>query len=261
MKNFYLLLSLFFLASCSTAEENPEDDNPILVTKMTENSDIYTFSYNGAKIVNVNRGDGYKKVFTYNGDLITKYVETYPDNSTQTTNITYNSNAKILKKTSSYNGMTYTSDYTYMGADKVRIVLVASGSGTTKTYTRDAFLNSDGSLKNWTENVTEVVSPNTNTGTGVLQNIVYDGGSNPFKNVTGYYKLIESEDMSGSLRNVSKYDSRIQYNTGGTEWTIYQSTYDYNINGFPKKDTRDYFDKTGTSITKTDITTYEYNHL
>lgn len=264
MKKFYFLLPILLLTSCAKVEEDTSaEDNPILVTKMVQDGDNYTFSYNGAKIVTMtNTTDNFKRTYTYSGDLITKYLDTFADGSTQTTNVTYNSSNKILKKSSTYQGGTYTTDYAYIGADRVRITVVLAQTNSTKTYVKDVYLNTDGSLKNWTETVADVKPTTTQNGTGILKNVAYDGGSFPFKNITGYTRLLESEEMNGSTRNVIDYNNRIQYtNIPGDEWTIYHSTYEYNTNGYPKKDTKDSYEKTGTSITKTEITTYEYNHL
>lgn len=262
MTKFYLLLSILFLTSCATVDEDTSaEDNPILVTKMVEDGDNYTFSYSGAKIITIaNTTDNSKTTYTYSGDLITKYMETHTDGSTQTTNITYNSSNKITKKTSTYQGSTYTTDYAYIGADRVRITVAMLGTGTNKTYTREAYLNPDGSFKNWTETVVDIKPSGTTNGTGILQTISYDGGSNPFKNIVGYMRLMDTEGINGSTRNITNYNHRIQYTTGD-EWTIFHSTYEYHINGYPKKDTRDYYEKTGVTITDTEITTYEYNHL
>ncbi|SDQ41523.1 hypothetical protein SAMN05421664_1522 [Chryseobacterium soldanellicola] len=262
MKKIYLLLPFFFLASCSTIEETPEDTNPILLTKMVQNGENFTFSYNRTKIVEMkNTTDNFRRAYTYTGDLITKYVDTYSDNSTQTTNITYNSNNKITKKTSTYSGVTYTTTYNYVGADKVNIVSIAAGGNFTKTYTIAANLNADGSLKNWTETVSDVQPSGTANGTGSLQTVVYDGGNNPFKNVTGYTRLLDGEEeISGSLRNVVNYKHIIHY-PATMEYTVYQSTFEYDtMSGFPKKEIRDNFNSSGAPTT-TEITTYEYNHL
>lgn len=265
MKKFYFLLPILLLTSCSTvAEDTSNEDNPILVTKMVQAGDNYTFSYNGAKITEMkNTTANFKRVFTYTGDLITQYIDTLSDGSTQSTSITYNSSNKITKKTSIYNGVTYTTEYAYIGADRVRITESTIGSSTpSKIYVKDAYLNTDGSLKNWTETVAAAQTPGTIIGTGILKNVTYDGGSYPFKNVTGYTRLLDSKDMNGSPRNAVNYNHRIQYTNGtADEWTVFHSTYEYHINGYPKKDTRDYYEKTGVTITDTKISTYEYNHL
>ncbi|WP_415324886.1 hypothetical protein [Chryseobacterium sp. MMS23-Vi53] len=266
MKKFYLLLPFLAVMSCSTVAEDTSDfDNPILVTKMVQDGDNYTFSYSGAKITEMrNTTDNWKRVFTYSGDLITKFVDTLPDNSTQTTTITYNSNNKITKKTTVYSAVpsqTDTTTYTYIGGDKIKIITTIAATGSTKTYTKDAVTNPDNSLKNWEENVSWVQGSTTTTGNGTLQTITYDGGSFPFKNVTGYTKLLlVTEDLNVSNRNVLRYKNIITYPGTGNEYTNFQSSYEYHTNGYPKKDVRDYYDENDMA-TSSEITTYEYNHL
>lgn len=265
MKKLYLLLPFFALMSCEKTidQDTSEFDNPILVTKMVQNGDDFTFSYSGAKITEMkNTTDGWKRAFSYTGDLITKYIDTHADNSTEITTITYNSNHKITKKTtifSAFPGSTNTTTYAYIGGDKIKITATLASPGSTKTYTKDAFINTNGSLKNWTETVSEVLGAGTTNGTGILKDVKYDGGSFPFKNITGYTKMLESEDMNGSERNVVDYYNLITY-PGGEESTIFKSTYEYHTNGYPKKDVRDYYHGNGLGY-KTEMTTYEYNHL
>lgn len=264
MKKFYFLLTFFFLASsCSTVEENTEDENnPILVTKKIEDGKTFTFNYNGAKITQMTAPDFIRK-YTYTEDLITKYVDSFNDGTTMTTTMTYNSSHKITKRLSVIeSGPTYTTDFAYIGADKVRIIKKYQETSSTKTCTIDALLNTDGSLKSWTEAVVEVQGTVTTNGTGTLKTIEYDGGSFPFKNITGYSRLLlETEDMNASIRNTKSFSHIIEYpSASGYEYTVFKSIYEYNTNGYPKKDTRDYYDPNGTP-TDTKITTYEYNRL
>lgn len=264
---YFLLLPFFAFTSCSTIEEDTSaTDNPILVTKMVQDGDNYTFSYSGAKISEMNNTtDNWKRSFTYTGDLITKYVDTFSDGTTATTLLTYNSNEKITKKTTTASASAETTTVTYVylagGEGKIQITTAITEPGYSKTYVKTAYTNPNGSLKNWTETVSEAGTSGTVTGTGELKDIVYDGGSFPFKNITGYVKMLESEDMNGSERNVREYHNLITYPTiSGVEHTIYKSTYEYHTNGYPKKDIRDFYDENGLA-TSSEMTTYEYNHL
>lgn len=263
MKKIYFLLPFFALASCATVDEDTSQiDNPVLVTKMVQDGDNFTFSYNGTKITEMNNTtDAWKRNFIYTGDLITKYVNTYSDGTTDTTVLTYNSNQKITKKTTTASSMTTTVSYVYIGGDQIQITSALTAPGYSKTYTKMAYTNSTGSLKNWTETVSEVGTGGTVNGTGSLQTVIYDGGNFPFKNITGYVKMLESEDMNGSERNVLNYKHLITYpTTAGEEATIFTSTYEYNTNGYPKKGIRDYYHGNGSGLSS-EITTYEYNHL
>ncbi|WP_312991366.1 hypothetical protein [Chryseobacterium flavum] len=279
MKKNYLLLPIFFLASCSGSNDdtdipdnngnnNNNNNTPVLVTKMVVDGEISTYTYNGTKLSQLkNLTDGSVTNFTYTGELITKSV-TSSGSSTYTTSYVYDSNNRLIKKTDVHTAPNLTAtteiNYTYPSSNTVKMVVTLSTAGfnTVKTYTRNATLNSDGSINSWTETVS---SPNStggmDTGTGALQPIVYDSKNAPFKNVTGYLKIIDQENENGSTHNVSDYKSVIQYNSGGTEWTIFKSIYEYNTSGYPTKDIRKYYDKTGSTVSSTEVSTYEYNHL
>ena len=270
MKKVYFLLPFIALFSCtSTGDEsentttNPGVNNdPVLLTKMTLNGETSVFTYNGTKLLQEkNITAGTTSNVTYTGDLITKIVET-GGNSTNTTTYIYDSNTRLTKATTVYTSSTTTSTtentYTYPSSNTVKIVttLTTQGNGT-KTYTKNATLNADGSLNSWNETVVE---QNGSAGSGVLLNVLYDSKNKPFKNVTGYLKLIDSEDQNGSSSNVINYNNVINY-TAGAEWTIFKSNYEYNSSNYPTKDIRTYYEKNGTTISGTDVTTYEYNHL
>lgn len=265
MKKNYLLFTLCAIVSCGTADQDTSEfDNPILVTKMVQDGDNFTFSYNGAKITEMkNTTENWTRSFTYTGDVITKYVDTYSDGTVDTVLLTYNSNQKITKKTytsSDFTNSSNTITYIYTGINQIKITQTFISPGNTKIYVRDAYTNSDGSLKNWTETVTNVQGTTTSTGTGSLQNIIYDGGHYPFKNITGFIKMLESEDMNGSARNVKEYKNIITYSNGGEESTIFKSTYEYNTKSYPTKAIRDYYHSNNQPY-KSEMTTYEYNHL
>lgn len=271
MKKAFLLLPILILASCGSNGDDAENlttnsngnSDPVLVTKMTADGETSTFTYNGTKLSQAkNITAGITSNVTYTGDLITKIVDIEANAMTTTTYI-YDGNSRLTKSTSVYTSSMPTSttetNYTYPSVNAVKMVttMTTAGISGAKTYTKNATLNVDGSLKSWTETV---VQQNGSAGTGVLQNVVYDSKNKPFKNVTGYLKLMDSEDESGSSNNVVDYNHIINYSSGA-EWTIFKSTYEYNSSNYPTKNTRKYYDKNGTTLSSTDITTYEYNHL
>ena len=146
--------------------------------------------------------------------------------------------------------MTYTASFT--------------GSSAIRTGTKTATLNADGSLSSWTE--TASVPANTggfHSATGSLQPIVYDTKNIPFKNVTGFLKIIDTEDENGSTHNILSYNHLLNYNNGAgsAEWGIFKSSYEYNTSNYPTKNVRTYYNKTGTGVTNSEVNTYEYNHL
>ncbi|PTT34643.1 hypothetical protein DBR28_13390 [Chryseobacterium sp. HMWF028] len=281
MKKAYLLLPIFFLASCSSSNDDTESSSnngnnnssgPVLVTKMVADGDTSTFTYNGSKISQIkNISTGEVTLFGYSGDLITQQVTTGSSISYKTT-YAYDGNSRLSKKiyleTNLASGGTSTveTNYSYLSANSVKITYTANftGSPAVRTGTKTATLNADGSLSSWTE--TASVPNNTggfHSATGSLQPIEYDTKNTPFKNITGFLKIVDTEDENGSSHNILSYNNLLNYNngTGGAEWGIFKSTYEYNTSGYPTKNVRTYYNKTGTGVTNSELNTYEYNHL
>jgi hypothetical protein len=271
MKKIYLLVPVFFLASCSssnddTADSNQNTDNsPVLVTKMVEDGETYTFTYDGSKISEKKHSSGDTTTYTYTGDLITKIVEK-DGNATESTVLSYDGNSRLSKTVMTHtstgiNNYVTTSNYTYQTNNNVKIVeTISNPAGNySRSTTRTVLLNTDNSLKSWTTTVTENTASATNTGTGVLLNVGYDSNNSPFKNVTGYLKIIDADGKNGSTHNVVNYSDKTNF-TNGWETTIYSSVFEYNTSGYPTKDTRKYINQDGT-LYSTRINTYEYNHL
>ena len=276
MKKTYLLLPIFFLASCSSSNDddtstgnngNNNNNDPVLVTKMTMDGDVLTFTYNGSKISQIkNITEGSVTTFLYSGDLITQSVVN-GSNTSLNTKFTYDSNNRLIKKTISGTdfGGAWNSEstYTYQANNNVKIVYTATTSSSTRSETRNAILNADGSMSSWTGTLSRTQNNTTETASSTLKTVVYDSKNAPLKNITGYLKIIDNEDESGSAHNTLSYNHIISYNNGtGTEWTIFKSNFEYNSSGYPTKEIRSYYDKTGTTTTgSTDVNTYEYNHL
>ncbi|MCD9618322.1 hypothetical protein [Chryseobacterium gleum] len=276
MKKTYLLLPIFFLASCSSSNDETDSSNnngnnsnndPVLVTKMTLDGDVLTFTYNGSKISQIkNLTEGSVTTFTYSGDLISQSVVS-GSNTALTTKFAYDSNGRLIKKTIS--GIDFggnwnsESNYTYLANNNVKIVYTATTSASTRNETRNAILNADGSMSSWTGTLSRTQNNTTESATSTLKPVVYDTKNAPLKNITGYLKIVDNEDESGSAHNTLSYNHIVSYNNGtGAEWTIFKSSFEYNASGYPTKETRAYYDKTGTTPTgSTDINTYEYNHL
>ncbi|WP_288448059.1 hypothetical protein [uncultured Chryseobacterium sp.] len=280
MKKSFLLLPVFFLASCSSSDdtasssnnENNNSSGPVLVTKMVSDGHTSTFTYSGSKIAQIkNISTGEVTLFGYSGDLITQQVTTGAGISYKTT-YNYDGNSRLSKKVYTETNLvsggssTVESNYAYLSSNSVKITYTANftGSSAVRTGTKTATLNADGSLSSWTE--TASVPNNTggfHSATGSLQPIVYDTKNTPFKNITGFLKIIDTEDENGSTHNILSYNNFLNYNngTGGAEWGIFKSTYEYNDSGYPTKNVRTYYNKTGSGITNSELTTYEYNHL
>ncbi|KAB1231834.1 hypothetical protein [Chryseobacterium viscerum] len=281
MKKAYLLLPIFFLASCSSSNDDNEssnnngnnnDNSPVLVTKMVADGDTSTYTYNGSKISQIkNITNSEVTLFSYSGDLITQQVTTGSSTSYKT-NYTYDGNSRLSKKIYVENNLssgtvsTVETNYTYLSSNSVKITYTANftGSSAIRTGTKMATLNADGSLSSWTE--TASVPANTggfHSATGSLQPIQYDTKNIPFKNITGFLKIIDTEDENGSTHNILSYNNLLNYNngSGSAEWDIFKSTYEYNTSNYPTKNVKTYYNKTGTGVTNSELNTYEYNHL
>ncbi|UKB84040.1 hypothetical protein LF887_24090 [Chryseobacterium sp. MEBOG06] len=281
MKKYYLLLPILFLASCSDSNDdndssnnngNNNDNSPVLVTKMISDGEVSTYTYNGSKIAQINNStNGEVTTFMYSGNLITQQI-TSGANTNYKTTYAYDGNSRLSKKiyteTSLSSGGTSTveTNYSYITGNSVKISYVASfsGSSSSRTGTKNAILNTDGSLSSWTE--TAAVPANTggfHAATGTMKPIVYDTKNAPFKNVTGFLKIIDTEDENGSTHNIVSYNSILNYNNGAgsAEWTIFKSNYEYNASGYPTKNSRTYYNKAETNVTNSGLNIYEYNHL
>lgn len=281
MKKTYLLLPIFFLASCSSSNDdtdssnnnqNNNDNSPVLVTKMVADGETSTYTYNGSKISQIkNITTGEVTSFSYSGDLITQQVTTGSSTSYKTTYV-YDGSNRLSKKTYSETYLTsgtistVETNYNYLSANSVKITYTANftGSSAVRTGSKTATLNADGSLSSWTE--TASVPNNTggfHSATGALQPIVYDTKNVPFKNITGFLKIIDTEDENGSVHNILSYNYVLNYNNGAGsgEWGIFKCVYEYNNSGYPTKNVKTYYNKTGTGVTNSEMNTYEYNHL
>lgn len=289
MKKAYLLLPILFLASCSSSNDDTTSPNngnnngnnnpntPVLISKLTLDGEISVFSYNGSKISQVkNINTNEVSTYTYTGDLITEELAT-GGSSTFKINYTYDGSGKLIKKVtvqhmlSSGDTATDETNYAYTSNTTVKITYTKTlagsftGSPSVTTGTKNAVLNSDGSLNSWTETA-KVPIPGTSgfsPATGILQPIVYDTKNSPYKNITGYLKIIDTEDENGSSHNIVSYSDKLDLNngSGGAMWGIFKSAYEYNTSNYPTKNVRTYYDKTGNNITNSEVRTYEYNHL
>jgi len=290
MKKTYLLLPIFFLASCSSSNDETDSSNnngnnngnnnpgtPVLISKLTVDGDTSVFTYNGSKISQVkNINTGEVSTYTYTGDLITEELTT-GGSSTFKVNYTYDGSGRLIKKVSVQhmlvNGYTATDEYNYAYTSNTTLKITYTktvagnftGSPSITTGTKNATLNADGSLNSWTETAS-IPIPGTsgfNSATGILKPIVYDTKNSPHKNITGYLKIIDTEDENGSSHNILSYSDKLDLNngSGGAMWGIFKSTYEYNTSNYPTKNVRVYYDKTSTNVTSSEVITYEYNHL
>lgn len=282
MKKTYLLLLIFFLASCSSSNDDitlpndngNNDETSILVTKVITNGETSTYSYNGSKISQIqNITKGIITTFTYTDDLITQ-VSTNGPNS-QTAQYTYDDNKKLIKVIASGNYLdeswSLESDYIYKPNNAVEIKF--NRKSTTKfTLQRKkgsvyAILNPDGSLSSWNGNFIRTINEASDlVASSTLKTVEYDTKNSPFKNITGYLKIIDMENKNGSAHNTLNYDHTINYQhlpapTVERERAAFKSVFEYNTSDYPTKETRTIYPNYQGSQQTTNISTFEYNHL
>lgn len=269
MKTKIMLLSIALLAiSCSNDSNtvDPVDSTPILLTKLMNNGETYVYTYNGSKIVQ-EKGlvDGDISNFTYTGDLITKIVSTSSNGApTSTETFTYDSSNRLIKVEDISGSNSTVTTFNYLSADHVTIIEKNTSGNYVKTYTRDAYLNTDGSVKSYTQTIQATQNGTiVETGTGNLQPIVYDNKNNPFKNVTGLKNIqVYHQVDQASEHNVLSYklvNSTTGSGSSGISSDIFTQTYQYNSNNFPTQSVLKSYDNNNT-LTETHTTTYEYNH-
>lgn len=280
MKNIHLLMLIFFLASCSGNGDttlpnnngNNNDGTPVLVTKVITNGEISTYSYNGSKIfqiINITKGN--VTTFTYTDDLITQ-SETIGPNP-RTAKYSYDADKRLTKLIASgvdfYESWSLESDYTYKSNNKVEIKFYKKITSPLQRRrgSVSAVLNTDGSLNSWLGNFDRTINDNPGViASSTLKAIEYDTKNSPFKNITGYLKIIDMENKNGSAHNTLSYDHTINYQylplpTVERERTAFKSSFEYNTSDYPIKETRTIYENYMGSPTTTNISTFEYNHL
>jgi len=146
-KIFFTALVGAMMISCSRDNDDTgsvTNDTSILPTKFTHSRTsgediVYTFSYNGNKLVNVTSGS-YNEIFTYTGDLITSmnYTDEYSFVSNFVFNYDANGNLISEKSVSYYKRNIIFSEYD--------ITYTINGSTVTAQRIYKAYNNFDGML-------------------------------------------------------------------------------------------------------------------
>ncbi|TYA78770.1 hypothetical protein [Seonamhaeicola marinus] len=131
MKLQQILLSaiaILFL-SCSTEssdskEESDDKDDKTLVTKIiynkgTDEEFTETYNYDGNVLLNIDEGDGFKTVYTYENTLLVREDHFFGGGLAAYTTLEYNSENKVIKLTeiwledSGIDGLSYKHNITY----------------------------------------------------------------------------------------------------------------------------------------------------
>jgi hypothetical protein len=236
MKKFALAFSalLLIMASCSKSDSDDVKDQSILtgdvlikkmiLTSTTEDLDsfwnaTYTYSYNGSKLTQITGNDGYKAVYTYTGDLITKIDYFYGIELEGKDIFIYNSSGKLIsyKDQDILQNFERIYNYTYLsnGSVTYNISIGQIGSACCPSSSQ-TYVFSNGEL--------------TADSNGPL---VYDNKNNPFKNITGYKEIIfpEVADDYQIAFGRNKNLTSVSLTSNPIKGTF--STYTYNANDYP----------------------------
>jgi hypothetical protein len=224
MKKLLYLFSatLLVLSSCSSDDDTTSAPTATVLLKKasyvsTGESFTTDFTYSGNKLVSYVDSFGDKTTFTYTGELITKIVDT--DNKgvvDQTTEFTY-TNGKLTSEISLEPGDDYKYKTKYVHNTDGTIsfeefrVLVATGVEQKSDYSgKYTFIG--GNL---------VKKEKSSLASNSSETYEYDTKNSPLKNVIGFNLLMDSDY---SINNVIKRT---------TPNDITTNTYTYNANGFP----------------------------
>ncbi|WP_298237996.1 hypothetical protein [uncultured Algibacter sp.] len=265
MKLKLILLSVLLISvlSCSSdSNDNPDsqvlDDvlvKQIVYAKGTSDEYINTFNYDSNKLTSVDYGDGYKNVYTYDGNNNLIKDDYYEENIlTASIVLEYNSQNVLTKSTEIF--------YPNSGLDdrQYENIFTYNPEGTiTKVVYIDYFDSNAGFELAWTEtisyssnNIIEIAHDD-----GFTETYTYDNENNAFQNIHTVEILnLLSENEFGSLifgntNNVISFTE--DDNSAGDN---YNDTYEYTYNnqGFPITGT--YTSKYGNQVV--DIETLEF---
>lgn len=226
---------MFFTSCIPNPEEDPDpvvNVNDILLKKITVtdlNGEVYSveFTYSGKKLAQSINSNGTRVVYTYEQDLLVKEE-------------TFNGTTLVDKATYVYdissNLITYIEfDYESTTADRWVYVHNSNGTISFENYTGDLAEQTE-AVSTGTISATQYVENNINPITQLPEVITdvftYDSKNNPFKNVTGFSKIIftGSDSTSNYLNNILTVTSQID---DTTPVVANNNTYVYNANNFP----------------------------
>lgn len=223
MKKLICLISvtLILLQSCSSGDDSSSVSTSILCKKEVNGTFVFDYIYNGNKIERSLANGKLNRKYYYTGDMITK-IEEYNDNQLRwITTFTYD------------NGMLATRLFVDLNPDADPNI--TSGDKTIYSYNSNNTISYDEYVGTATEQ-----SKYSSTGIITLLNgqvvkneaaygttlVTYDNKNSPFKNITGFDKLMPSYNVvilgSNNPITIKYYDNIIN--------TFY---YQYNEQGYP----------------------------
>lgn len=240
-KFFYLItFSLLFLFSCSSEDSSSENTPPqnFLLKKIVEGDVVFggsftDYTYDGNKLVEINRNDEKSDIYTYTGNLITKiekfqiYYAGTPDEETEllsTDHFEYNTNNQLVefKTTTPYSDEERVTTYVYNN----------------NTVTFEQYENNPGIAPELLKTGTITLQDGEIVQLQVVKefdsytdNYTYDAKNSIFKNVLGYDKLIFTHIIGkqGSFTSVDTIIGGISQNFVNNN----EFEYTYNSDNYP----------------------------
>lgn len=257
MKKVFLFLSVISLvafSSCSDDDSSSSDSSSDVLVKriVTQQEDpdgfnyTRTFSYNGNKLNQVVYNDGYTEKFYYNGNDISK-IEYIFEGDIEFIDVFSYTNGELTE----YRYQDMFDDY-----EERSIFVYNSDNTITETYSTGEIGHSDPTPMTRTltvtnNEITKIVSD------GTTYNISLDGKNSPFKNVTGYHKIVYAFAGDYELHGRSQNISSIINATAGQNYMI--NTFQYNNSDYPTSSlSTAIFDDTMPNVTETMTTQYFY---
>ena len=223
MKKIICLLAIVAVSLTSCSSDSSSDQNPsndVLVRKVIydygslDYGDTVEYTYNGNKLLKGLYSDGSVENFTYSGDLITKIELLSEGYVIYTENFIYDSSNRLIKYNLLEDGFNEQETFVYNN-DGTATATYGTGVGanvSTYYYENDELIKIVGS-------------------DGHTYNYTYDSKNSPYRNVTGYDKIVlvvhGDHEFFGAKQNISRiFDA--------TENINYMSnTMTYNANNYP----------------------------
>lgn len=257
------------LLGCSRGSDDvtTTDTTPVLETShvITGSSGTYTstFKYSGDKILEENGSDGYKIVYTYDGDYINTETEYDASGKKVYASSYYYANGKLISDVtvSYYSGTssTTTTNYNWIDDNHAQ-TKIPRVTGTYNYIDTHDYYFSNGNLINETDSYSYGIYSNNYTLT-----YQYDSNNSAGKNVRGLNKLISYNGGEGAdNNNVTSIVYTYQQKTNGIiTFSINRNEtyiYEYNANKYPTKAVYNY-QETGSigNLNRSEQHTFAYN--
>jgi hypothetical protein len=253
-KIFILSLSLVtLLISCKKNDDSPVTPTASILPKKLINDstgETFLFTYDGNKLKEYS-GGSYKAVYKYTGNLITAIYEYEDSKLEDSTNFTYENDrlkSDIYYYTYIRNNQPFTevskNVYTHNADGTITVqhfrtdyttgvLTLQPNRGTVLTYANGNMVKSE---SNSTYTTLDNNGNSSTISTKYTNVFEHDSKNSPFKNVTGFNKLIDEDNsFFSNINNVLKTTntSRTIPDQGFNTTDVDTNTYQYNSNNYP----------------------------